>query len=387
MIVPFNPENDVTESWTWQTDTITSADGTEQRICLLDTPLRSVEVTLSLVQDDDVRAMTSLAMGLGGAFDMPHYQHQTKLTNVVAIGDEALQFDASLTELRDGCDAIVFDRITGAYEAVSIAVLSADGCTLAAPMVGAWKRTASICPMWASYTSDNFTIDRSRPNNIATMNFSANVLDFIDPFLNEFNDQTLNLFNGLPVLERQPFGDDFKDSFATGASVIDFGMVKSIRNLWQHAQILKTFNFLCHRFSNRNDWKQWRWFADYCRGSLNPFYMPTCRPDFEIVGTIAGTAATLKGQDYLNIFYPFQAFKSIAITTQAGVHYTKVHNAVASGSNTLLTLDTALPAGAGYAIDQMVSFLLQMRLADDLFTLTHSGRNTTVALNLRTVDA
>lgn len=387
-IVPFIPDSTITETWLWSTDTLVSTDGTEQRIQLLDTPARAIQAQTTLMQTADVRSMQMLMMGFGGAFDVPHYQHQTKLTAVANAGDSALQFDASLTELRDGCSALVFDRITEAFEEVVIAIVSANGATLDQPLANKWGETASICPVWSSYASDNSTLDRDRVNNIATISFTSNCLDFLDPFLNEFNTFELPTFNGLPVIEKKPNGDDFSESYNTGATVVDYGTgVKQIYNPWQHAHITKSYDFLCHRTSDRDGWKFWRAFGDYCRGSLNPFYVPTGREDFDIVGTIAGANAVLAGTAYLDVFFPWAPFKALAINTSAGVFYTSVTAAVADGANTALTLDPPLPAGAGYAIDQTVSMLLQMRISDDQMQIKHVGRDATVTLNLRTVDA
>ncbi len=378
-------EKPVTEEWQWLTDIITSDNGTEQRIELLDPPRRMLSPSWQFVTDASARKMVRDMFMYGGGLLIPAYHLATPIASA-AVGANSLSFDPQRTELRDGAAAIVFDRVTEAFEQVTIAVVSADHATLAAPLAAAWGPRASIAPLWAMYGPDNATISRGRMHDNLFVTMSVNSLDFVDPFLNPFNDIELATFGGLPLVQQVPIGDSFDSSFATGASIIDYGAAREIRNRWKHAQEAFTRAFLVQRLFNRPAWYEWLAFADYCKGSCNPFYMPTRRPDFEIVGTIAGTTMTLKGLDYANDWFPFEAFKSFAIYSSADVHYATVTAVASVGGNSVCTIDPALPGGEGYAINQVASLLLKCRIADDKISLEHDAVQTKVSIAFRTVD-
>jgi hypothetical protein len=378
-------DNPVTEEWNWITDTFVSDDGTEQRIQLSDPPRRTLIVNYQFTDEEETRKMSRNMLAGQFGFLIPAYHLATKIAPA-AIGDSVINLSPDRTELRDGCEAVIFDRITGAWRRVTVATVNPASVTLTAPLAAITGNRAMICPLWAMIAPDNATLTRGRVNAISSVGFTLTSLTYVDPFLNPTNTTVLTTFAGLPVLPFNNVGQDFSEYVNTGATNMDFGGAIEIRSRWLHSKQGFGKTFLVQRIFDNAKWLWWRSFADYCKGSCNPFYMPTYRPDFSIVGVAAGASITLKDVDYFNDFFPFATYKQFAIFTDAGVHYTSATAANLVGGNTVVTIDPPLPGGAGYANNQVASLLLQCRIADDKVSCEHMALETNITINMRTVD-
>ncbi len=375
-------ETPVSEDATWLTNIIVSDDGTEQRISLLDMPVRSLQVTYNFATEDEARSLVRAFMMAQTGFQIPARQLSAPIAPAAA-GAVALAFDPLRTELRDGAPAFVYSAQSGAGAVVTLGAIGAAGATLAAPLGAAIGPGWRICPLWAMFGSDNASISRARVNNIVTATASLRQLDFVDPFLNPRNTTVLPLFAGLPTIDAKAMGDEFGISYNSGATLIDYGAAVTIRSRWKHTQQQFARDFLCQRFTDRAGWYRWQAFLDYAKGSANPFYMPTMRPDFAIAAINANNV-TLRGLDYATDYYPFSAFKQLSFYSSEGRHDVTVTNVDQVGGNSVCAFNPPLPNVAGLSA---VSLLLKCRIADDRVSYKHDGIQTTLSLNMRTVDA
>lgn len=377
-------ETPVTEGFTWATNAIVSDDGTEQRISLLDPPIRTLEPTYNFTTEDDARALVRTMFRAQDGYQIPAFHRAVKVAPA-AIGAGALVFDRAATELRDGALAAVYDRVSGSLAIVNVALVAGAGCTLAVPLAAAIGPRSMIAPLWAMVGSDNASLSRATLNTMASATISLRSLDFVDPFLNPANVSVLDTFGDFPILSQNAIGTQFDLAFNTGAGLIDYGAAVVLRSRWKHTQEQFARDFLMSR-SDMETWYKWHAFFDYCKGSAKPFYMPTHRPDFAIVGVAADTTLTLEGLDYAQDYFPFEAFKQFSIFTRAGRHNASVTAVAQVGGNSVCTINPALPVDAGYAIGQVASLLLKCRIADDKVLLSHEPMQTIITLNMRTTD-
>jgi hypothetical protein len=375
-------ETPVTEEWEWSTNTLVSDNGTEQRIQLLDPPKRSLQVSYMFADVAETqRMMRTLFMSQTG-FLIPTFHAAAKIAPA-AIGAQIVAFNPARTELRDGDEAMIFDRVTLAFERVTIVHVGAATATLAAGLARKWGAKAMIAPLWAFVAADNASLSRNRPDGLSTVSFSLAPLAFVDPFLNPANVTELDTFAGLPLLPYNATGDEFSDSYSTGAELISYGGAVQIRSPWQHTQVAFSRTYLCKRIIKRSDWAWWNAFADYCKGSQNPFYVPTFRPDFAL-SSFDEAHVSLKGVEYAQDYYSFAPFKQFALFNAAGArHYCSATACGVVGGESLVTIAPPLPAGF---VPSKVSLLLKARIADDKVSCQHSALDTMVSLNMRTVD-
>lgn len=379
------PEVPIIEEWLWAGEVIVATDGTEQRISLSDMPKRSVNLLYGLDTEEEVVQVTNGMFMAGPGVDVPFYQAATRLTALAEAGDTALAFIAGRTDLRAGSDALIFDA-SGRRERVTIVAVSAIGATLAGPLVGSWGARANVAPIWPCYSSGQISISRTNPDYSAELKAGFTELGFMSPFANEFAPFVFTIFGDYPVLQVNSIGNTFEQSYDTGAQIIDYGSTVEIRNPWSHAQIVMPRQFLCQRVLQRESWDMWRAFADYARGSTNPFYLPTFRQDFPIsIPPVAGgDTFSWKGVEYVEDYAPFEPFKQLAIFFEdGGVHYAAVSNSEVVGGNSVVTFEPALPVGI--AVNK-VSILLKVRIADDKISCEHDALQTILTINLRTAD-
>jgi hypothetical protein len=387
-LLDVTPEDGIKENWRWQTDALVSSNATEQRISNSSLPKRTFALNLKFDDANELRRnIAALFIGGKTKFQAPLYQYATRLKAAAIAGDTTLSILSGRTELRAGKAALIFDR--NGSQLLTVDSLLSASATFLEPLARPYGVDASVCPVATVFAGNNAAISYGFTDEYASATLNLNETDFLNPFVSEFNAAVVPTFNGLPLLTARPVGTNFQDHFDTGIQPTDEGGVIDVRSPWTHAQIQMARDFTCQRKFNPDDWDYWRAFADAVKGSWKPFYMPTYRQDFAVVTPPApgGNTLTFAGTFYADDWFPYAPFKALAIFSDGGVHYTTVTAAVSDGTNTNVTLGTALPGGGAYASNQRISLLQKVRIADDLIACDHYGLFTRLTLNIRTVDA
>jgi hypothetical protein len=381
-----NPETEITERWVHSSETLTADNGKEQRISLASLPKRSWSGSFFFNDQGEIRRhVATMFHKFSTSFNWPLWTEQTKLKAAVAIGANALVCNTTRSDLREGALAILLEGTK--YEVVTVNAITSDGFTIVGTLANAFSERARVCPIVPVYSASNAAIIRKTSNDYAQVNFSFYEYGFQDPFLTEAATQTLEMFAGYPVLNKRAFGTDFQETLITGLEATDYGGQPSLRSRWDNSQFGRALSFLCNRTFNPDDWAWWKTFADYCRGSTNPFFMPTFRPDFEIHTAAVGGGSTIVIADtaYSTVFQGKEAFGTIAITKPDGTqHFATVTGVATALGRDTLTFSPALPAGTWTG--QTLGLLLKCRIADDTVSTLHSASHSVVTINLRTVD-
>ncbi len=382
------PEDGIEEEWLWQTDVHVADDGSEQRIMLCPLPKRTVSQTLVFDRADDMSFTMTALIATGEPLLQPFWQSMVRINALSNTGSDELHFNAARTDLRPGQAALLVDR-AGNRSTVTIEAVTADGCSIVDPVAAPVRPGALLVPLWPVYAADGGSLSRKPKDNGGSMTLKFADIGFMSPFVDEFGEVDLDEYDGLPVVGLNSIGSEFQHAVENGAEWTDYGGVVEGRNRRKHAQIVFPRDFKCNRVFDLNSWKFWKSFADYCKGSLNPFFIPTFRQDFPMFAAPApnGNTMTFKGVDYADDWFPHAPFKRVAIFSALGVHYASVTAVNKVAGNTVVTFAPALPNVAGWANEQKVSLLLKARISDDKVSLKHYGLNTIVTLNLRTVDA
>lgn len=385
-IILQDPESDVVEKWVSPSDLIVKDDGGEQRISLASLPKRSWTGTLRF---DDVVSLRRYMATMFGTFSStvkwPNFTLQVKLKSAVAAAADTMYLNPRRSDFRQGAQAIIIED--GVYELFTVDEINADHITSVAGLTNSYSKRARVAPVLTVYPSQNASVSRRAVDGSGTASFQFFEYGFLDPFILEGDEVELTLYRGLPVLNRRAIGVSFDTAIVTGNTITDYGGLPSIRDRWLNSAWGFTLNFLWHRVFNPEDLNFWKTFADYCRGSTNPFYFPSTRADLEVHtdGVGSGTAITLEGTEYSQHYYVVDSMRDIVVTKPDGTqHFCRVTNVVSGSGNDVLTINPALPAGDWS--DHTVGFMYLVRIQDDAVTLSHRAVETTVTLNVRTTD-
>ncbi len=380
------PEQPITETFGWLTDVMVSNNGTEQRVSNSDLPGRAFSSKLQFDSEADLRAhVNGMFVGSKVTFQVPLYHYATMLKAPAASAQAVVMANTRRTELREGMSCLVYDR--NGYELHTVLSIAADSVTLGENLVRAFPSRAWICPVSTVYARNNSQITFGNVDTDARADLNVQEPGFLSPFVNEFNNETVTLLNGVPVLTAHPIGREFEVDFDTGINIFDEGGIVTLYSPWTHTQLQMARTFLVERWFNPEVWDLWRVFLDTVKGRWKSFYFPTFRKDFDInvLPVAGGTTLRFTGTDYLVDWYPNGAFKGVALFNEAGLaHYARVTNCTNVGGNSNVTFTPAVPGDFG-VVDR-VSLLLRVRLASDTVTVQHYGRHSMIDLSLRTVD-
>lgn len=379
------PESPINETWFWASDVIVADDGGEQRISLSPVPARSWGGVFAFDEESDVRRhIATMFAQYKGAFYWPAWHWHVKLKAKAAAGAETIYCNTARTDFRSGAQAFIREGNT--FELVTIDAINADNVTLVDPTVNAYSARAIICPVYLVYANEGAGFLRRPVNSAASASFTFQEFGSVYPFV--LDPVELDTFDDLPILARRGIGFEFNHTLLTGLEETRYLTGQpDLRSRWANAQFTSSFTFLVQRTFDPGDWAWWRSFADYCRGSVNPFLMPTWRADLVPFADAAAAATTvdLVDTEYGDHYWPVESFRRIMFQTPEGAtHYANVTaRAVVSGKDRL-TFSPALPAGDWTG--QIISLLLQYRISDDTVAIEHQGGQSLVTLNLRTTD-
>lgn len=377
----------VSEDWRWQTDAIQSDDGSEQTIALSDYPKRTFKGTMEFDDVKDVRRhMAAMFGSFRGLFDLPLFQYGVPLKANVQAGANTVYVNCRRSELRTGKLALLIEGAT--FELVTINVVSLDNFTVVGALVNSYSKRANVVPITQAYSAATANFSRRNPDGSAKAGFQFNEYAPTVPFVNPLNEAVVPTFDDLPLLDKNSIGSEFESTLETGIEVSELPGLPDIRSRWNNSKWTFQRKFKCNRVTDLDDWEFWQAFADTIKGGWKPFLLPTFRSDFAIhtAAVGAGNQVTLVGDEYSEHYAGIDAFSRIVIESEAGRHFAKIDAVVDVAGNDRLTFSPALPAGAGWNVEQSVSLLLKVRIGNDTVAIEHYPLSSVIDLSLRTVD-
>lgn len=395
IVMPNVPEAPVTERWQWLTDLHVAIDGTEQRVGLRSVPRRRLSTQLRFESEAELREQYKTLLAAAGRLFVPYFQYSSTLKVEALPGDTVLAFDTGAVDLRDGDYILLITKLGVAL--VQTDAIGSSSVTLQAPLSGTFPKDTRVVGVFPSLLPNNQTLSRGAVNT-GSMTLVSDATYPRSSLVRPGNLINLNVFDGYVVLERRPLAnDDTKNEFDTGQQMGDakVGLV-DLNVDWDFTQVESNLQFLAHRvgrthcgwMTGTDEMDYWREFCNTMRGSLNNFLLSTFRPD-QVLAAEVGSGAdgmVLLGATYAENFYLSPVYRYMALTTAAGTHYAKILAATKDNDgNTAISFSPSLPGGAGWNDIRTISYLVKMRIADDLVELQHWPLDTMVSFRARTV--
>jgi hypothetical protein len=389
-IIYMVPDVPVEEVWQWRTDIIVANDGSEQRIAARTNPRRSITYSVGIDDADGWRTQFKrMWSDINSSVYLPFWQYATRITAAAALGDFTLSLDPTRTDLREEEFVLIVGR--NIRQLAKVTLLTSDTVTLDVPLEADVVVGDLITPVFPCLI-DSKSRMMMRQTHTGALSITGNSIQPREQLQRPGASPSFTYYEGLIVLDRSQLVDQsgIEYSFDGGSKTLDnLTGVRTLYAPWAHPQIEGPRSFLVPRGRLPLEMDYWRGFLDAMRGRQGAFYLESMREDFEteIDPTPGSTALTLVGTDYSGLYFPYEAFKVLAIRTAAGVHYSRVLTATENvDGNDELVLDIALPVGAGWETIERVSMLVKMRLASDEVKWRHYQLHSYVELAVRTVD-
>lgn len=388
-LISVRPNAPMAEEWQWDSDVMTSRNGTEQRVDNSPIPRRAIGGQYEIHSQALInQLMMGLAAAKGRAIHAPFFQYQTNLTASASIGASSIAFVARRTELRDGDMALIFDDDDLDFELVQIGVVSSSSATLAAPTTKAWPAGSLIAPVHLLYAGSGLVISRARADGVASISLNLREVGFHDPFINPFNDTPADLYSSKPIILDRPLGDSFDEEYLTGSRITDFGGIIDIESPWDRTKNQFTRRWHCRRLMAPAEFEKWFAFAAAIRGSQKPFWLPSFRDDYTIISAPApsGNQMTLGGHFFRDYCFPYVGLKSFFIESDGGLHFATATACTDLGADDRVTFSPALPAGAAYGLNQQIGILHHCRLSDGKMAWQHFNAHSILEMSIISTD-
>jgi hypothetical protein len=397
VVLPAIPEVPVVERWRWLTDVHTSFDGTEQRVGLLSVPRRSQVTRLVFDDEAQLREQYKTLLSAAGRLFVPYFQYTAITTAPAVAGDSVLAFDTSAVDLRDDDYVLLMDNENARL--VQLDTVGTTTATTRAPLSFDVAKGTKVIAIFASILPNELNLQRPHVNSYGSMTLTSSATYPRSQHQRPASAATFNTLAGYFILERHPLAnDDIDHNFDTGQEILDAKTgLFDVATDWDFTRVESSFEFKTRRVGPSNvcvgmtgpqEMDYWRLFGDEMKGSLNSFLLSTYRPD-QVLAVPVGDAANsmlFVGPSYVDNFWPAIPYHYLAITTASGIHYAEVTGASKNVDNdSAVSISPAIPAGAGWADVQQVSYLLKQRIVGDIIELEHFALETLIKFRARTI--
>lgn len=374
------PDEGLTETWTWQTDIITTWNGTESRLSLRDLPRVQQSGEISILNSPErVQLVSELAAQLNTPSVYPLWAWTARVNgSSIGTGTTTVQADTRIMCLAEGDYVSLLDRrtntvITGLASSVSDTEFVID-------------TEATITTDWLASKAMTAILDNNPSINWGTVagRYRFDMNSFIEPEIQRVNTAAvLTTLDGFPILDKTVL-EDAEEQPEYVREITDFGGARTIGTRYPNMRINGNVSYLVDRF-DLADIDFWRLFLDTVKGSWKAFLASTQRSDFTLASPLVQNGNTISTnqsdrdatlQDaatyqYIRIYYADKTTSDHQIT-----------NFSASG---VITIADTLPNDPKVANVDRISYLLKMRMGDRV-RWTHGSRNSILSMGFTTTN-
>lgn len=362
--ITFLPEQgSVNEAWTWETDVLTTWNGSETRLSLAPTPRVEQRGSFRAVTPGERReTWLRFAEDLDSPDVVPLWAWGSRVNASASSGTATVTFDTARAQVAVGDHLILVKVGTGESQAHLINAVTATTVTLATNL------TADIDADWTAYKGMLALIKNSNSLGFAQTDgtLSLRMDSWEEPVVQAENTAaSLTTFNSLPVLERLTLAPATEEH-EFPRTVLDFGLGgRSIGTRNTNVLVTLKRRFLVDRATDPADVDYWRLFLDTVKGSWKAFLMSTQLEDMTLASGLSqgGTTMTVSEGVY-DLYHAFDAYKNFEIVYSDGT--SSYHTITNSASNGVVTFTPALPSDPKVSSVDRISYLLKCRMADRL---------------------
>lgn len=366
------PEKPFQERLIFQTDVLPARSGKTKRASLASDPRQSWNYRYIMDNGEETQSLENLLFDFQSKFfAVPVWEHESRITSAVTIGDTVITVDA--TEFRDyrvgGLVVLYTDRNT--FEPIEIASITATTITLAEATTAAYAVGASALPLFM-YNARSEVDGFDYQNNLSVLDVrfdnTENAAGIADttPF-SSFNSKVL-LDNGNASFGRQ-FESGFRQNIVrtAGAGLIFqdslWGSNKPRRRLTIRAEGLQEVTEL-------------RGLLYALRGPVISFYVPSDTEDLTAVVDLSSSDANL---DVTNVGYtthvrsrqPLNVIRIVFVDGSTPVLRTIQSSTITSPTVERLVVDSNWPSNITVASILRIEYVHEVRIVGKSVPINH----------------
>lgn len=381
------PESPIEETWQWLTDTIRAVDGSEQRFAVRGKmPRVSQNLKYVLQTLPGIRKLQTTLYTSRGKIWMPEFQYAVRLNGSSAKGTDKVYFDTSKIDVRENERFMMFNDTASTLATVKS--VEADGVKVVSALNIDVDSSFTLVTGSAALLDDGFGLSRRVVHNNAEFKMNGKFQRIRSQLSNPAVTVSFPTYSSRVVLEKVPMADeDISDSIVTGNELFDnsTGIFDAV-SLWNQSKVTSSLKFKLNRLNSATDLNYWKAFFDQIAGGARQFWLPTFRPDLQIVSVPAFGTLRVDGVDYAETMFQMTNYRYLRIDSSVGILYTKVTAAQSiSGGISELTITPNFYPHSSVTINS-ISFMRPVRLADDQVSLKHYNQETELSFAVIDVD-
>jgi len=321
---PFNFTAPVTEELVWKTNTITSYDGTEQRIRIRKSARQGFEITSDINSDNFNIADNLLYDWRARFFALPIFTEKRPIDSDVTAGDTTINVSTLYGDFRIGGTGIIFVSPRD-FEVFVIEEIFVGSLTLELPLANSYSASSAIVsPVRVSRLNSDPTRNFTGYNGNINCSFSSN--ENIELASSPSTEQ----FNGLDVMLDEPLknGEFSTDTYRQEVNYLDYetGTTQLLQR-WSNTKIPRNFRYVLSGLEDIWNFRLWL----YRRaGRIRPFYMPSFEnnlrlndtgfliDNFTVINDSQAKYASLRVNIAIKTFSAGFIFRTVLSYTDAG---------------------------------------------------------------------
>lgn len=369
---PWQPDVPVSETLEWATDTMVSANDTEQRASILLAARQRIRMTVVYDEALQWQKMHNVVFDwMPRVWGLPIWWEQRPLSAAVASGSNILPVDTNFGDFRAGGLVMVINTTDGTFEAFEIDTFTSSQINLTSLVENDYAASAMVMPVRSAYLSSTPNGNR-KLNNMESMSVEFLTLDNVD-----IGDTTGSAFlNGLVLLDDpNAAGDSLAETWSRDITVIDGKTGRVFQSTLidrSRVHTKKTWELN----SLGDTWRVRRLLHSF-RGNFNTFYLPTFREDFSPVQDITGGSTSFRtlNNGYTQFAQSRVPMNYVRLLFNDGTYLIRqITGSSEDGLQEVITIASAF-SGSTILLSSIkrMEIVILMRIEDDKATFQHSS--------------
>ena len=375
VVFPVRPSNPVIrEVLEFSTDILPAKDGTEQRIRIRDYPRQRIALDFFEFDDEAANIRNLLFDWMPRVWGVPIWWEERQLGADAAVDDLTVTVDTTFADFRVGAAAIIFEDQFN-FEAIEIASLTASSLTFTSGLLRPHlAKDTTVLPLRTAYANTKGPSEKHMLQGQMKLSMDFITLDNID----------LADASAFPTYKGQVLLDE--PNLVRGSNISE-GWSREVAKLdpiagppFQVATNDRSRLATRKSFFSATPQRLWevRQLMHFFGGSVEPFYLPSFRPDMRVISTIGASSVTfsIRNIGFTDFVMERQPFQNLRLLLNDGTAFVReiVSSLVIDSDEETITVDTSFSGSPIPVTDiKRIELVALVRVRKDRVTFEHTA--------------